>query len=330
MRAPSDPTPPANALASADNSPEEKLREETGAFFKRVRSMNRKVIMPLGGKQGGGVPFYCVHSLAGVVAELNELAEQMDPGQQFYGIGSPLMHLTKEYGSWSVEDRAKYYVEELIKLHPTGPIALGGWSAGVIVALEMAHQLKGLGREVALLVVIDWAPPTIAVKISGWRRSLKLAHRVVLWIKSERAVGNRSFWYLAKRAFEKTSALTSRMLGRTKRSPLDNWKNLKKLSRTHVEFMESFHEQLEKYNANKPYDGRVLAVVSETGPSFQLSPVKDSWAKIANQLEVFCVKGSMHETLMKTPRVRLVAEHLQKRLSTIRMERHEIPQADAL
>jgi thioesterase domain-containing protein len=287
--------------------------------------MNRKVIVPLGDKQGDGVPFYCVHSLAGVVAEFNELADQMGPGPQFYGIGSPLMHLTKENGAWSVEDRAKYYIEELIKLQPTGPIALGGWSAGVIVALEMAHQLKDCGREVVLLVVIDWVPPTIAVKMSGWRRSLKFAHKVVLWIKSERAVGNKSFWSLARRAFEKTSRLTSRMLGGTKPSPIDEWKNLKKLSRTHVEFMESFHEQLEKYNAKKPYDGRVLAVVSETGPLFHLSSVKESWSKITNQLEVFCVRGSMHETLMTMPHVGFLGNHLQKRLNTIWMERHKIP-----
>src|SRR5215467_9961855 len=99
-----------------DQAGARRLREETDAFFKRIRTMNGKVIVPFGDKQGVGIPFYCVHSIGGVVADLYELANQMGPGQQFYGIGSPMMYLTKEYGSWSVQDRAKYYVEELIKL----------------------------------------------------------------------------------------------------------------------------------------------------------------------------------------------------------------------
>jgi thioesterase domain-containing protein len=302
----------------SDHAGARKLREETDALFKRIRTMNGKVIVPLGDQQGVGIPFYCVHSIGGVVADLNELANQMGSGQQFYGIGSPMMYLTKEYGSWSVEDRAKYYVEELIKLQPTGSIALGGWSAGVAVALEMAHQLKDLGREVVLLVAIDWLPPMLEVELSGWRHALRLAHKVPLWIKKEKAVGNGSLWLLARR----TSVLTFRVLSRTKRSPLDDWGIRKNLSRTHGEFVESFYEQLEKYDRKKPYDGRVLAIVAQTGPLFHLSIVKESWAKIANQLEVFCVKGAMHATIMKMPHVGLVARHLREQLNSIWRERH--------
>ena len=194
----------------------------------------------------------------------------------------------------------------------------------MIVALEMAHQLKDLGREVVLLVVIDWAPRMI-VKMSGWRHILRLAHRAVLWIKAEKAQGNGSFWSLAIRACENTGVLASRMLDRTKRSPLDVWKDRKTFSRTHVEFMEAFHEQLVKYEPKRPYDGRVLVVVAGSAQLFHLSIVKESWARIARRLEVFWVKGATHETMMTMPYVGLVANHLRKQLNSIGTEAPRAP-----
>jgi hypothetical protein len=55
----------------------------------------------------------------------------------------------------SAIDLASLYVQHLTTLRPHGPYCLGGYSAGALLALEMARQLQAEGREVALLVMLD-------------------------------------------------------------------------------------------------------------------------------------------------------------------------------
>jgi thioesterase domain-containing protein len=50
---------------------------------------------------------------------------------------------------------AAHYLIAMRKVQPKGPYLLGGYSAGGIIALEVAQQLKQQGEEVALLAVID-------------------------------------------------------------------------------------------------------------------------------------------------------------------------------
>ena len=52
-------------------------------------------------------------------------------------------------------DLAALYVGKLTAARPRGPYFLGGYSAGALLALEMARQLQAQGREVALLVMLD-------------------------------------------------------------------------------------------------------------------------------------------------------------------------------
>src|SRR5438445_12521114 len=63
---------------------------------------------------------------------------------------------------------ARDYVAELLAFQPQGPYFLGGWSAGVSLAFEMAQQLQGLGHTVGLLVAIDCAPYNTGGEGSRW------------------------------------------------------------------------------------------------------------------------------------------------------------------
>src|SRR5262249_45979617 len=66
-------------------------------------------------------------------------------------------------GSARTPDRfeaiAARYVEEVVAERPDGPIVLGGYSVGALVALELALQLQERGREVGPLVVFDMTAP---------------------------------------------------------------------------------------------------------------------------------------------------------------------------
>ena len=67
-----------------------------------------------------------------------------------------------EFGN-SLDSLAEYYTNALVEFQPAGPIVLGGWCVGAVIALAMAQKLRARGREVGPLVAIDGAPENIKV-----------------------------------------------------------------------------------------------------------------------------------------------------------------------
>ena len=61
----------------------------------------------------------------------------------------------------SLGQMADVYIEALRGVQPRGPYYLAGWSAGGIVALEVAQRLQSQQREVGMLVWIDTPMPSI-------------------------------------------------------------------------------------------------------------------------------------------------------------------------
>jgi pimeloyl-ACP methyl ester carboxylesterase len=57
------------------------------------------------------------------------------------------------------------YVDEVVRVLPAGPLIIGGYCFGAVIALEMAHQLREQGREMRLLVIID---PENLANGPGW------------------------------------------------------------------------------------------------------------------------------------------------------------------
>jgi thioesterase domain-containing protein len=60
---------------------------------------------------------------------------------------------------WSVRGIARRHARYIRLLQPKGPYLLLGHSFGGLVAFEAAHQLTAAGEEVALLTIVDSAPP---------------------------------------------------------------------------------------------------------------------------------------------------------------------------
>ena len=55
---------------------------------------------------------------------------------------------------------AEEYVAAIREVQPQGPYLLGGWSAGGLIALEMAQQLLGQGESIRMLALLDTSPET--------------------------------------------------------------------------------------------------------------------------------------------------------------------------
>jgi len=108
--------------------------------------------------RGGKAPLFLVHGLGGSVIQMRPLARALDADRPVYGfqargidgVSRPLPR---------IELMATAYLRELRRVRPEGPILLGGYSMGGVVAYEMARRLAGEGARVAALVLIDAGAP---------------------------------------------------------------------------------------------------------------------------------------------------------------------------
>ncbi len=103
---------------------------------------------------GSKPPLFCVHAHGGHVLFYKDLAHRLAPERPFYalqarGVDGKLEPLTR------FEEMAANYVREIRTIQPRGPYRLGGDCMGGVLALEMAHQLRAQGDEVALVAMFD-------------------------------------------------------------------------------------------------------------------------------------------------------------------------------
>ena len=108
-------------------------------------------------KGGSQPPLFVVHPTGGSVHWYASLAKQLNGdrpvlGLQAKGLGG------KDDLDTTIEAMASGYVSAIIERDPDGPYNIAGWSLGVIIAFEVARQLRLMGREVSLLAILDQGP----------------------------------------------------------------------------------------------------------------------------------------------------------------------------
>ncbi|HEX2077645.1 MAG TPA: condensation domain-containing protein [Longimicrobium sp.] len=109
--------------------------------------------------EGGALPpFFCVHPAGGTVFHYAEIARLLAPDQPFYGLQAAGVH-GEAPPLRTVEEMAERYVAEVRRVQPRGPYFVGGWSAGGIIALEMAERLRAAAEEVGTVAMIDTRTP---------------------------------------------------------------------------------------------------------------------------------------------------------------------------
>ena len=114
----------------------------------------------LQGRPGSGkTPLYLMADGTGSIATYIHLPP-FKSKMPVYGIDSPFLRcpsrLTSQVGITGV---AKLIVGALVKAQPKGPVFIGGFSAGCLVAFEVCRQLAAAGRKVDGLVLVDLRCP---------------------------------------------------------------------------------------------------------------------------------------------------------------------------
>ena len=103
---------------------------------------------------GNKNPLYIIHGLGLEVMIFKDVAKYMDEDQPVYGLKAK----EKDVDGDSldvIEEMASLYISEITRQNPNGPYALLGYSAGGIIAFEMARQLKAMNKEIKMLGIID-------------------------------------------------------------------------------------------------------------------------------------------------------------------------------
>ncbi len=105
-------------------------------------------------KHGTGIPFFCVHPIGGNVLIFQGLSAHMGLRRPFYALQARGLN-GKEAPHTNIEAMAADYLNFVTEIQPSGPYFLGGYSAGGLVAFEMARLLQDRGQTVDLLVLFD-------------------------------------------------------------------------------------------------------------------------------------------------------------------------------
>ncbi|MCC6541847.1 MAG: amino acid adenylation domain-containing protein [Flavobacteriales bacterium] len=126
--------------------------------------------------EGERIPLFCVHG-----DEANHyLPRYLHPDQPFYGTvhqgedGQPLLYT-------SVNTIAAHYIAELRQVLPHGPYRICGYSFGGVVAYEVARQLREMGEDVPMVIMLDsYAPEPFVEVMKDERRFYEGVKKFVL------------------------------------------------------------------------------------------------------------------------------------------------------
>jgi len=95
----------------------------------------------------------------------------------------------------TIQAMAADRVRHLLEACPDGPIRLGGYCNGALVAFEMARQIQKLGREVDLVIIVETHAPNIP-----FSRIWSLVRLASTLFPLD--YGTQAEWFLRLRAFQ--------------------------------------------------------------------------------------------------------------------------------
>lgn len=245
---------------------------------------------------------YCVHSVTGDVAGLNGFATHFG-AFRLRGIHVPKADMTLHLAG-TIETIAHHHVTLLAAYQPLGPIRLIGWSAGAVIAVEMARQLRELDRDVPLLVALDGAPCNTGGGLSRQnpRYLVQMIANLPRWIRDERD-SDWSLKGIRARLAEKSAAqrggVALQDIDTLDSGAVEAIMSRPGWSPAQKAFVRTIYQALVAYVPQR-HVGRVLVFETETQPLTHLRQVGAAWRAIASDCEIVAVRGN-HSGLIREP-----------------------------
>ena len=271
-----------------------------------------KHLVPMHEGEGGPrSPFFLVAGMFGNVLNLRHLAQLIGNDRPFFGLQAKGL-LGSDQPHQSIHEAAKDYIAEMRAVQPEGPYYVGGYSGGGIHALEIAQQLKALGQECALLVLLDTPLPQ--------RRSLTALDRLTIQVQNVKEEGFRyPLNWLQRR-------ISWRQEQRQKAEALQSAEPEHQFHNAQIE--AAFLGAIEGYDPER-WDGATVLFRPPLTPKWSLSNGHmishersylfddNDWGDLLPALLVSEVPGD-HDSMVLEPNVRVMASRM----------RHEIEKAE--
>jgi thioesterase domain-containing protein len=241
-------------------------------------------------------PFFFVHAIGGNVVNFAGFAEHFGSDQPVYALQARGLN-GKEPPNLVLEKMAADYIREIQTVQPEGPYYIGGFSAGAVVAFEMARQLNAIGEQVPLLALLE-----------GEMECARTSARAMHWW--------RTILFNARYAAQ--LGLANFVVKKFR-----NWRR-----RAHIRFLpwrenpslldaeEAFMVAMRNYTAG-PYEGSAILFCTES--ELRVHPdLYEGWVQfVRGGVEVQMISGD-HETLLAEPQVGMLAAVLEERLMRTR------------
>jgi amino acid adenylation domain-containing protein len=133
--------------------------------------------------EGTKAPFFFVHPIGGNVLTFAGFCGHFGPDRPIYGLQARGLN-GEETPHTFIKEMAADYIRSIRSVQAEGPYFIGGFSAGGVVAFEMAQQLKASGQYVATLALFDTEIQTLRLaegspgaRLRHWLRTVKLNFR---------------------------------------------------------------------------------------------------------------------------------------------------------
>ncbi|KAA0918102.1 polyketide synthase Pks13 [Dietzia sp. ANT_WB102] len=257
-------------------------------------------------------PLFLFHAAGGSSFVYEPLVDRLGPDTPVYGV---------ERVEGPLGERAASYLDRIREIAAGRPLAVGGWSFGGALAVEVARQLRAAGDEVALVVLLDTVQPSEPIPDSldeaeaRWRRYSEFAKRTYgldvevprdfLAEHGEDGVLDMLLGALGAEAntmgggvieHQRASFVDNRIL---QSADLSSWAGVG----AEVPFV--------LYRAERMHDGAI-----ELEPRYAHIDPDGGWAGIVADLEVVQLEGD-HLAMVDEPVVGTVGRHLARRLTEL-------------
>lgn len=266
-----------------------------------------KYIVPIK-PHGKKAPIYIVHGAGLEVMVFKDLAAQMCDDQPVFGIQA--IGLTSdELPSESLEEIALKYIEE-IKLHnPNGPYLLAGFSAGSLIAFEMARQMTERGDTIKMLGVMDYSLEMCRRHTGVWT---KLKKSVKEFIPRQMYALNMLFKHPKQALKYQKRFLELRLEGILSKMGISNGKNVESSSKQHFyQIADIYYKAFENYSL-KPYKGKIELFRSNLKMYYLNDRKFLGWKNLATEgVEVHPVDGD-HDNMILGEYTKTFAERLEE------------------
>jgi thioesterase domain-containing protein len=213
-----------------------------------------------------------------------------------------------------VEEMASAYVRELLSFSVPGPYFILGYCFGGLVGLEMAFQLNGAAKSVAVGMLDTPAPGSLQHWPFPGLRHVPLRVRFLfqdlIAAKPQQIPG-----FIARKARGATQAL----LANRKAFPRFRRPSLPQVSAQKSPIWRVNLAAARAY-APRPFSGDIAIFVTPEAPHSYDFDLRDGWAKYAESLRVINVPGNV-TTVMREPYVQSLAIELTKWMAHGRLTR---------